>query len=102
MNKKELLEKLSSSEELVKLAYVPVSEVIKWINELEEPAAEMDWSILKDALVDEIEGEGIDLFSDYSLEMYDREVELSDVTYDRNSIRRAVDNAIESYKGSTE
>jgi hypothetical protein len=35
MTKQQLLDKLQSSEELVKIAYVPVSEVINWVNELE-------------------------------------------------------------------
>jgi AAA+ ATPase superfamily predicted ATPase len=89
MTKKELLEKLNSSDELVKLAYIPVSEVIKWINELEESSNEMNEELI-DQIVDEIANEGFQLIDDYDLSMSYREVELDSVELDRNVIKRAI------------
>jgi len=89
MTKKELLEKLNSSDELVKLAYIPVSEVIKWINELEESSDGMNEELM-DQIVEEIADEGLDLISDYDLSISYREVELDSIDLDRNIIKRAI------------
>jgi len=98
MTKQQLLEKLQSSEELVKIAYVPVSEVINWVNELESGGITQEMiNEIADTLQDEFSSEGVDLISDYDLTMNYREVELDSVDYDDNKIRRIVHNVLEDY-----
>lgn len=95
MTKKQLLEKLNSSEELVKIAYVPVSEVINWVNELDEADTEAFSNLIKE-IASEIADQGLDLIEDYDLEMNYREVELSTVTLDEDRIERAIKTAIDN------
>lgn len=100
MTKKELLEKLQSSEELVKIAYVPVSEVINWVNELEDKFT-LDEQQIKDiasAITDELCNVGTDLLNDYELEMNYREVEVTSIDVDENVVRRAVTEALSDYE----
>jgi hypothetical protein len=97
MTKKQLLEKLNSSEELVKIAYVPVSEVINWVNELDEADTEVFSNLIKE-IASEIADQGLDLIEDYDLEMSYREVELSSVTLDEDRIERAIKTAIDNSK----
>jgi hypothetical protein len=92
MTKTELLAKLNSSDELVRMAYVPVSEVIKWVDELEESTVVNDELI--DSIVDEITNEDLDLISDYDLSMSYREVELDSITIDDDVVRRAIKRAL--------
>lgn len=95
MNKQELLNKLTSSEELIKTAFVPVSEVINWVNELDENG--IDLEELTEQIVGEITSEGLDLIEDYDLEMNYREVELTNVEIDENKVKRAIERAISDY-----
>jgi hypothetical protein len=97
MTKQQLLGKLQSSEELVKIAYVPVSEVINWVNELEGGITQEMINEIADTLQDEFSSEGVDLINDYELTMNYREVELDSVDYDDNKIRRIVHNVLEEY-----
>jgi hypothetical protein len=98
MTKQQLLDKLQSSDELVKIAYVPVSEVIKWVNELNGGGITKE--IIDDAveaLQNEFNSEGTDMISDYELEMNYREVELSSIEFDDNKIKRVVELVLENY-----
>jgi len=98
MTKQQLLDKLQSSDELVKIAYVPVSEVIKWVNELNGRGITKE--IIDDAveaLQNEFHSEGTDMISDYELEMNYREVELSSIEFDDNKIKRVVELVLENY-----
>ena len=97
MTKQQLLGKLQSSEELVKIAYVPVSEVINWVNELEGGITQEMINEIADTLQDEFSSEGVDLISDYDLTMNYREVELDSVDYDDSRIKRIVHNVLEEY-----
>lgn len=97
MTKQQLLDKLQSSEELVKIAYVPVSEVINWVNELEGGITQEMINEIADTLQDEFSQEGVDLISDYDLSMNYREVELDSVDYDDSRIKRIVHNVLEDY-----
>ena len=98
MTKQQLLEKLQSSEELVKIAYVPVSEVINWVNELESGGITQEMiNEIADTLQDEFSSEGVDLINDYDLTMNYREVELDSVDFDDNRIKRIVHNVLEDY-----
>jgi hypothetical protein len=92
MTKQELLLKLNSSDELVRMAFVPVSEVINWVNELEEPTIISD--DLVDQIVEEIIDYGLDLIDDYTLGMNYREVELESIDFNESSVRGAVKRAI--------
>jgi SAM-dependent methyltransferase len=94
MTKTELLAKLNSSDELVKLAYVPVSEVIKWVDELEDDTVNISDELI-DSIVDEICGMGLDLIDDYTLEMSYREVELDGIDISDSAVERAVKRAIQ-------
>jgi len=94
MTKQELLEKLNSSDELVRMAFVPVSEVINWVNELEEPTIISD--DLVDQIVEEIKDLGLDLISDYDLSMSYREVELADIDLNEDVIRESIERAIKN------
>lgn len=94
MTKTELLAKLNSSDELVKLAYVPVSEVIKWVDELEDDTVDVNDELIEN-IVDEICGMGLDLIDDYTLEMNYREVELDGIDISDSAVERAVKRAIE-------
>jgi len=97
MTKQQLLDKLQSSEELVKIAYVPVSEVINWVNELEGGITQEMINEIADTLQDEFSQEGVDLISDYDLSMNCREVELDSVDFDDSRIKRIVHNVLEDY-----
>jgi hypothetical protein len=98
MTKQQLLDKLQSSDELVKIAYVPVSEVIKWVNELNGGGITKE--IIDDvveALQNEFNSEGTDMINDYELEMNYHEVELSSIEFDDNKIKRVVERVLENY-----
>jgi len=98
MTKQQLLDKLQSSDELVKIAYVPVSEVINWVNELESSSVTEEMlNDIADAVVDEFHNLGTDIIEDYELEMNYREVELSSVDFDGMKIKRAIKEALSEY-----
>jgi hypothetical protein len=98
MTKKQLLEKLQSSDELVKIAYVPVSEVINWVKELESSSITREIiSDIVDAIQDEFSSEGMDLIDDYELTMNYREVELDSVEFNDGKIKRAIETVLENY-----
>jgi hypothetical protein len=98
MTKKQLLDKLQSSEELVKMAYVPVSEVINWVKELESSSITRELvDDIVESLQNEISSEGIDLIDDYELSMSYREVELDSVEFNDGKIKRAVERVLENY-----
>ena len=97
MTKQQLLDKLQSSDELVKIAYVPVSEVINWVNELEGGITREMIDDIVESLQNEFNSEGTELISDYELEMNYREVELTSVEYDDNKIKHVVENVLEEF-----
>ena len=95
MTKQELLDKLNSSDELVRMAFVPVSEVIKWVDELENESPTITDELIND-IVSEIEGLDMDIVSDYELSMRYREVELDSISLDSGNIEDAVRQAIKN------
>ena len=95
MTKQELLDKLNSSDELVRMAFVPVSEVIKWVDELENESPTITDELIND-IVSEIEGLDMDIVSDYELSMSCREVELDSISLDSGYIENAVKRAIKN------
>jgi hypothetical protein len=96
MTKKQLLEKLSSSEDLLKIAYVPVSEVINWVNELEE--SNIDLTDLVDDIAQEITRGGINFIDHHELTLNCNELELVDVSFDRYEIEKTIQKVIDSYR----
>jgi hypothetical protein len=95
MTKQELLDKLNSSDELVRMAFVPVSEVIKWVDELENESPTITDDLIS-SIVSEIEGLDMDIISDYDLSMSYREVELDSISLDSGNIENAVRQAIKN------
>jgi hypothetical protein len=99
MTKQQLLDKLQSSEELVKMAYLPLWEVISWVKELEDSNDEMNEDLIKElaeAIAEEITSAGLDVIGDYELSMRYREVELDDITFDERSLKETIRTAIKS------
>ncbi len=98
MTKQQLLDKLQSSEELIRIAYVPVSEVINWVNELEESKPSFtDEQVTEFArqIVDSITDMGIDAIDDYDLTMSYREVELDSVEFNTYQIQKNVESELQ-------
>ena len=96
MTKEQLLEKLNSSDELRAIAYVPVWEVISWVNELEE--SNTDLTDLVSDIAQEITREGINFVDHYELTMNCNEVELVDVDFDRHGIEKTIQKVIDSHR----
>jgi hypothetical protein len=93
MTKRELLEKLNSLDDLVTVTLIPVNEVIKLVNDLENESLTINDDLI-DSIVSEIVGLDMDIVDDYNLEMSYREVELSDITLNSSMIEEAVKQAI--------
>ena len=100
MTKQELLDKLQSSEELIRIAYVPVSEVITWVNELEDNGTLSEQQIkdITDSITEELCNVGTELLDDYELEMNYREVEVTSIDVNEGVVRRAVTQALSDYE----
>ena len=100
MTKQELLDKLQSSEELIRIAYVPVSEVITWVNELEDKSTLSEQQIkdIAESITEELCNVGTDLLDDYELEMNYREVEVTSIDVNEGVVRRAVIEALSDYE----
>ena len=100
MTKQELLDKLQSSEELIRIAYVPVSEVITWVNELEDNGTLSEQQIkdITDSITEELCNVGTDLLDDYELEMNYREIEVTSIDVNEGVVRRAVIEALSDYE----
>jgi hypothetical protein len=97
MTKEQLLEKLQSSEELIRIAYIPVAEVINWINELEEPKATFTNEQIKEfaeTITGQITDMGLDLVDDYDLSMNYREVELDSIDFDSSKMQRTIESEL--------
>lgn len=98
MTKQQLLDKLQSSEELVKMAYLPLWEVINWVKELETGGITKEMiDEISDAIENELNSDGMDLVRDYDLSMSYREVELDSIEFDGNKIQKIVKSALEDY-----
>ena len=95
MTKQELLDKLNNSDELFRMAFVPVSEIIKWVYELENESPTITDELIS-SIVSEIESLDMDIVSDYELSMRYREVELDSISFDSGNIENAVKRAIKN------
>lgn len=78
--------------------FYSVEQVIEMINKIEEPNGfsqdKLDDFI--DDIVVEIKDGGLDIINDYELEMNYREVELTSVEFDRDSISRVVKDSFKN------
>lgn len=92
MTKQELLSKLRQSEELLGSTSVPVSQVITWLNELQDSVSLSENKIEEIAQIasDELDSYGIDLIDDYDLEMHYKEVELSSVNLNNRQVKEII------------
>jgi hypothetical protein len=103
MKKQQLIDTLQSQLP----GFYSVEQVIKMINEIEEPKAgivfanEEQVKELVRGIVEEINDRGTDVIDDYDLSMNGREVELDTVYFDlrqmENAVNDVIDNWIESY-----
>jgi hypothetical protein len=95
MTKRQLLEKLNSLDDMVTVTLIPVNEVIKLVNDLENESLTINDDLI-DSIVSEIVGLDMDIVDDYNLEMSYREVELSDITLNSSMIEEVIKQAIKN------
>jgi hypothetical protein len=78
--------------------FYSVEQVIEMINKIEEPNGFSQDKIddFIDDIVVEIKDSGLDIINDYELEMNYREVELTSVEFDRDSISRVVKDSFKN------
>jgi len=99
MKKQQLIDTLQSQLP----GFYSVEQVIKMINEIEEPQPkefslnEEQVEFLVKTIVEDFNDRGVDVIEDYSLEMNYREVELDSVEFDSRVIERVVNDAVDSY-----
>jgi hypothetical protein len=101
MKKTELIERLKTSASLAN-TFIPVTEVILLIEQLEDETPAIDeetFDCLVRDIVSDVNNEGVDLIDDYSLEMQHREVILEDVELDRDRIERVVGDVLRLHFG---
>lgn len=98
MTKQQLLEKLQSSEELIKMAYLPLHEVINWVKELEDSQpiiTSEQISGYAESIADAISNMGIDAVDDYDLTMNYREVELDSIEFNTYQIKKHIEEELQ-------
>lgn len=96
MKKEELLQKLTSSEEIKNVAYIPLHQVIEWVKELEETRSisKEDIGHIAREVASDLENEGLNILTDYDLDMNGREVELDNISLNEDLIERIVKDNI--------
>ena len=98
MTKEQLLEKLQSSEELIKMAYLPLHEVINWVKELDESKPSISDEQISDianSIAESISDMGIDALDDYDLTMNYREVELDSIEFNTYEIKKRIESELQ-------
>ena len=99
MKKQQLIDTLQSQLP----GFYSVEQVIKMINEIEEPQPkgfslnEEQVEFLVKTIVEDLNDRGVDVIEDYGLDMNYREVELDSVEFDSRVIERVVNDAVDSY-----
>jgi hypothetical protein len=99
MKKQQLIDTLQSQLP----GFYSVEQVIKMINEIEEPQPkgfslnEEQIEFLVKTIVEDLNDRGVDVIEDYGLDMNYREVELDSVEFDSRVIERVVNDAVDSY-----
>ena len=98
MKKQQLIDTLQSQLP----GFYSVEQVIKMINEIEEPQPkgfslnEEQIEFLVKTIVEDLNDRGVDVIEDYGLDMNYREVELDSVEFDSRVIERVVNDAVDS------
>lgn len=102
MTKQNVLDSVNDSvssiftkEDVIRLVEQIESEETQTVNAFGLNEGQMDDLVL--AIAESIESEGVDLFSDYELDMNYREIELSRVEYRINDLKQVVVDAIDNY-----
>jgi len=105
MKKQELIEKLKAAGTVASNVFIPVSEVITMVEDLEtESSSEIDSDTISEIaqeIISQIENIGRDIISEFEIDTDTRgntvEISISDVSFDSYEIESIVDNAIEKY-----
>jgi len=103
MKKSELLSKLSNSEELTQIAFVPVSKVIEWVEELEENSiSDEALSELAYQIASDLCNEGDGIVDDYELDISNsyvgkHTIEANNFSFDKEAIESCVQNTINGW-----
>ena len=104
MKKQELIEKLKATGTLSSSAFIPVSEVLIMIEDLEDENSGLDPNVINDIaeeIVSQLDSMGRDLLSDYDIDTdvsgNTIEVTISHLSFDRQEIEYLVETAIEKF-----
>lgn len=103
MKKQELIEKLKLAGTVSSNVFIPVSDVISMVEELEtEPSSELSDDIVSDIaqdIVKQLDRSGRDVISDFDIDTDVNgntvEISISDVSFDSYEIETIVENAVE-------
>ena len=110
MKKQELIEKLKAAGTLSSSAFIPVSDVIKMVEDLEtESSSELSDDFVVDVAKEifyQLDRSGRDLISDFEIDTDVRantvEISISDVSFDSYEIESIVENAVEKIAAKKE
>jgi hypothetical protein len=104
MKKQELIEKLKAAGTLSSSAFIPVSDVIKMVEDLETESFELSDNIISSIaqeVTEQFDNKGTDIINDYDIDTdvsgNTIEVSLSHVSFDSYEIESIVEYAIEMY-----
>jgi hypothetical protein len=105
MKKQELIEKLKAAGTLSSSAFIPVSDVIKMVEDLEtESSSELSDNIISSIaqeVTEQFDNKGKDVINDYDIDTdvsgNTIEVSISHVSFDSYEIESIVEYAIEKY-----
>jgi hypothetical protein len=102
MKKQELIEKLKAAGTVSSNVFIPVSDVIKMVEDLETESSELSDDFISDVakeIVYQLDRKGIDIISDYDIDTDVRgntiEVSISEASFDSYEIECIVENAVE-------
>ncbi len=104
MKKKELIEKLKATGTLASSAFIPVSEVLIMIEDLEDENPGLDNHIINDIaeeIASQLHSMGKDILSDYDIDTdisgNTIEVTISDMSFDIHELESIVEEAVEKF-----
>lgn len=109
MKKKELVEKLKAAGTVSSNVFIPVSDVIKMVEDLETESSELSADVISyiaREIVKELDRNGRDIISDFEIDTdvsgNTVEISISDVSFDSYEIESIVDNAFEKFTANKE
>ena len=104
MKKQELIEKLKAVGTLTSSAFIPVSDVISMIEDLETESSELSDNIISSIareVTEKLDYKGSDVIDDFDIDTDVRgntiEVSISHVSFDNYEIEAIVESAIEKF-----